>query len=262
MLLAIDIGNTNVVLGVFAGAELTQSWRLASQPMRTADDLGIMIAQLFVHRQIAPAEISGVIIASVVPEATGTMSEVAARYLGHRALVVDSALDTGMPNLYQNPAEVGSDRIVNGVAAFERHGRKAGKPVIVVDFGTATTFDAISREGEYLGGVICPGVQISADALYRRTAKLPRIAVARPESVIGRTTIGSMQSGLFYGYIGLVEGIVRRIESEFGGPATTVATGGLAESIALETGVIQVVDRDLTLHGLRIIWDRNRQATA
>jgi type III pantothenate kinase len=172
--------------------------------------------------------------------------------------VIDGDTDTGMPNLYGTPSEVGADRLVNGVAAFERYGRAAGKAVIVVDFGTATTFDAISARGEYLGGVICPGVQISADALFQRASKLPRVDIQRPTQVIGRSTVGSMQSGLFYGYIGLVEGIVRRMRSELGGQVLSVATGGLSELIAPETPAIEAVDRDLTLHGLRMIWERNR----
>jgi type III pantothenate kinase len=184
----------------------------------------------------------------------------ARRYFSRDALVVDGSATTGMPILYDAPAEVGADRIVNGVAALERHGAPGGSPraLVVVDFGTATTFDAISRHGEYLGGVICPGVTISADALFQRAARLPRVDVRKPATVIGRTTVASMQSGLFYGYVGLVEGLVTRIKQELGDPVACVATGGLAEMIAPETPSIEAVDPDLTLHGLRIIWDRNR----
>jgi type III pantothenate kinase len=162
-----------------------------------------------------------------------------------------------MPILYETPAEVGADRIVNGIAAIDRYGRERGVPLIVVDFGTATTFDAISAKGEYLGGVICPGIQISADALFQRAARLPRIDVRKPPHVIGRTTVGSMQSGLFYGYVGMVEGLVHRLRGELGGTAFCIATGGLAESIAPETHVVDAVDRDLTLYGLRLLWERN-----
>ena len=163
-----------------------------------------------------------------------------------------------MPILYDQPSDVGADRIVNGVAAYERFGRGANRPVVVVDFGTATTFDAISARGEYLGGAICPGVQISADALFRRAARLPRIDVRKPPGVIGRTTIGAMQSGLFWGYVGMVEGLVRRMDAELGGGSISVATGGLAETIAPETTLIHHVDPDLTLQGLRIVWERNQ----
>jgi len=182
----------------------------------------------------------------------------AERHFGLKALTVEPGVETGMPILYENPAEVGADRLVNGIAAYERFGRAAGLPLIVVDFGTATTFDAITARGEYLGGAICPGVQISADALFQRAARLPRIDVRKPATVVGRTTISSMESGLFYGYVGLVEGLVRRMSDELGGQAVSVATGGLASIIVPETSLIQHVDADLTLHGLRIVWERNQ----
>ena len=258
MLLAIDVGNTNIVLGVLDGEKLVDGWRLATVRERTADELGIWTCQLFEHARIETAAITDIVMASVVPPLSGTIVEMARRYFGLTPFVIDGDTDTGMPNLYGTPSEVGADRLVNGVAAFERYGRAAGKAVIVVDFGTATTFDAISARGEYLGGVICPGVQISADALFQRASKLPRVDIQRPTQVIGRSTVGSMQSGLFYGYIGLVEGIVRRMRSELGGQALSVATGGLSELIAPETPAIEAVDRDLTLHGLRMIWERNR----
>jgi type III pantothenate kinase len=258
MLLAIDIGNTNIVLGVFDGDRLIQSWRLSTNRQRTADELGIWICQLFEHRRLDIGSIDGMVLASVVPQLTGTTVEMAGRYFGRDPLVVEGGIRTGMPVLYDTPADVGADRIVNGVAAFERYGRPSGKAVIVVDFGTATTFDAITVAGEYLGGVICPGVHISADALFQRAARLPRVDVRRPTSVIGRSTVGSMQSGLYYGYVGLVEGLVARVKSELVTPAVCIATGGLAELIAPETAAIEGVDRDLTLHGLRMIWTRNR----
>jgi type III pantothenate kinase len=260
MLLALDIGNTNIVVGVFAGEQLTHSWRLSTQRQRTADEMGMWALQLFHHGRLAPAAVDGIVVASVVPTLTRPTIEMARRYFGGEPLVVDALTNTGMPVLYDTPSEVGADRIVNGVAAYERYGRAEGRPLVVVDFGTATTFDAISGRGEYLGGVICPGVNISADALFERAARLPRVAVRRPETVIGRTTVGSMQSGLFYGYIGLVEGIVARMRRELGDTTLCVATGGLAEMIAPDTKAIDAVDRDLTLHGLRMIWLRNRGA--
>jgi type III pantothenate kinase len=258
LLLAIDVGNTNIVLGVFESEELQVSWRLATMRERTADELGVWVAQLFDHRHIDRTRVGGIVTASVVPPLTRTVQTMATQYFGLTPLVVDGETVTGMPNLYEHPSEVGADRIVNGIGAYERYGRAARRPVIVVDFGTATTFDVISARGEYLGGVICPGVQISADALFQRAARLPRVDVRKPAAVIGRTTVGSMESGLFYGYVGLIEGLVERIRGEIGGAAACVATGGLADIIAPETRAIEHVDAELTLHGLRIVWDRNR----
>lgn len=260
MLLAIDVGNTNVVLGVFARTRLTRSWRLATSRERTADELGLMVSDLLDRAGIKPSRIDGVVLASVVPQLTGAMIDMCRRYLETEPLNLEPGVHTGMPNLYDNPAEVGADRIVNGMAAFERYGRTRHEPLIVLDFGTATTFDAITAKGEYLGGVICPGIGISADALFQRAARLPRIDVRKPAQVIGRTTVTSMQSGLFFGYVGMVEGLVHRLRAELGGRAYCVATGGLAEVIAPETHVVDVVDRDLTMHGLRLLWERNRPA--
>jgi type III pantothenate kinase len=257
MLLAIDIGNTNIVFGVFEGERLVRSWRLATRRDRTSDELGIWITQFLANQGLAVGAIGEVVMASVVPPVSGIMVETVTRYFGSEPLVVDGETDTGMPNRYEPPSDVGADRIVNGVAAYERFGRTRRVPVIVVDFGTATTFDAISADGAYLGGVICPGVGISADALFQRAARLPRVDVRRPACVVGRHTVGSMQSGLFWGYVGLVEGIVERMKGELGRESAVVATGGLAELIAPETPVIEAVDRDLTLHGLRMIWWRN-----
>jgi type III pantothenate kinase len=257
MLLAIDVGNTNIVLGVFDADRLVQSWRLQTLRERTADELGLLVDGLFAQSRIERARVRGVILGSVVPPLTPTMVAMAQRYFGVRALTVDPAVNTGMPILYENPWEVGADRIVNGVAAYEKFGRGATQPLIVVDFGTATTLDAISAAGEYLGGAICPGVQISADALFQRAARLPRIDVRKPSHIVGRTTVGAMESGLFYGYVGMVEGLVRRMTEELGGSAICVATGGLADVIAPETPLIQHIDPDLTLHGLRIVWERN-----
>ncbi len=259
MLLAIDVGNTNIVIGVFEGRALGRSWRLATARERTGDELGLMVIELLERAGIATGAIDGVIMASVVPQLTGPMIDMAQRYLGLTPLNVDADTDIGMPNLYAHPSEVGADRLVNAIAAWAQYGRERGEPLIVVDFGTATTFDAISAKGEYLGGVICPGIQISADALFQRAAKLPRIDVRKPASVIGRTTVASMQSGLFFGYVEMVQGLVRRVREELGGTAYCVATGGLAEVISPETDVVDAVDRDLTLQGLRMIWERAAQ---
>lgn len=269
MLLALDIGNTNIVLGVFrdADGELIHSWRLTTLRERTADELGILVTNLCERHKIHARDISGIVMASVVPPLTSTMKAMVTNYFGKTpsttpgsiALNVEPALNSGMPILYDNPAEVGADRVVNGVAAYEEYGRRDARPVIVVDFGTATTFDAISAKGEYLGGVICPGPQISADALFQRAARLPRIDLHKPERVIGRTTIGSMQSGLFWGYVDMVEGLVRRMRAELGGDPVVVATGGLAVLVSPETPAIHHVDPELTLRGLRLVWLRNQK---
>jgi type III pantothenate kinase len=258
MLLAIDVGNTNIVLGVFDGATLVQSWRLQTVRERTSDELGLLVDGLFAHSRIERVQIRGVILGSVVPPLTGTIAAMVQRYFGVTALVVEPGVNTSMPILYDHPAEVGADRIVNAIAAYEKFGGAAAHPLIVVDFGTATTLDAISAKGEYLGGAICPGVQISADALFQRAARLPRIDVRKPARIVGRTTVAAMESGLFYGYVGMVEGLVRRMNEELGGNAICIATGGLADVIAPETPLIQHVDADLTLQGLRLVWERNR----
>lgn len=257
MLLAIDIGNTNIVAGVFDGKSLIHSWRLQTVRDRTSDELGLLVEGLFAHSGILPSAISAIVIGSVVPPLTGTTAAMVQRYFKVKPLIVDPARNTGMSILYENPSEVGADRIVNAIAAFEQFG-SAGRPLIVCDFGTATTLDAVSANGEYLGGAICPGVTISADALFQRAARLPRIDVRKPATVIGRTTVGALESGLFFGYVGMVEGLVRRMGDELGGNAICVATGGLATVIAPETGLIEHVDSDLTLQGLRIVWERNQ----
>jgi len=260
MLLAIDVGNTNIVLGVFDEARLAESWRLVTLRERTSDELGILVTHLFAHSAIPLDRVSGIILSSVVPPLTRTMEEMAERYFGHTPLTVDPGTNTGMPVLYTPASDVGADRVVNGVAAYEAYGRQQHAPVIVVDFGTATTFDAISAAGEYIGGVICPGIGISADALFQRAARLPRVDVRKPATVIGGTTVTSMQSGLFFGYVEMVDGIVRRmrVELEGGDRAACIATGGMADIIAAETTVIERVDPDLTLQGLRLIWERNQ----
>lgn len=256
MLLAIDVGNTNIVIGVFRERELIHSWRLTTIRERTADELGILITNLCDHHGVGRQEIGGIVIASVVPPLTGTLIEMAREYFGREPLMFEPAVNGGMPILYDNPAEVGADRIVNALAALDRYG--SGKPIIVVDFGTATTFDAISAKGEYLGGVICPGPQISADALFQRAARLPKIDVRKPKCVVGTNTVASMQSGLFWGYVDMVEGLVRRMKEELGGAAVVVATGGLASVVAPESRLIEHVDPDLTLRGLRLVWERRQ----
>lgn len=258
MLLAIDIGNTNIVLGVFDGDRLVQSWRLTTIRERTADELGVLLSSLCERHGVAPASVSGIVLASVVPPLTGTVQAMARQYFGRTPLTVEPAVNSGMSILYDNPAEVGADRVVNAVAAYERYGRRTGKPVVVVDFGTATTFDAISAAGEYLGGVICPGPQISADALFQRAARLPRVDVRKPPRVIGTNTVASMQSGLYWGYVDMVDGLVRRVAKDLGGDVVVVATGGFATVVAAETSCVTHVDEELTLRGLHIVWSRNQ----
>src|SRR6266542_2417226 len=255
MLLAIDVGNTNVTIGVFDGDRLVHSWRLAALRERTADELGIFVTRLFEQVHVPIGTVDGIAVASVVPPLTRPMEEMCERYFSHTALIVD-ATNAGMPVHYSPVGDVGADRIVNAVAAWEKYGRTAGAPLIVVDFGTGTTFDVISAAGEYLGGVICPGINISAEALFQRAARLPRVDVRKPASVIGQNTVNAMQSGLFFGYVEMVDGLVRRMRAalEAGDRAIVIATGGLAEVISGESAAIQHVDQNLTLDGLRLIW--------
>jgi type III pantothenate kinase len=257
MLLAIDVGNTNIVFGVFDGARLIRSWRLLTLRERTADEIGLMVTGLFAHEQLPLGSIDAVVMASVVPPLTPIMEGMSRRYFGREPLVVDPVSNAGVPILYKNPAEVGADRIANALAASQLYGR-GGLPLIVADLGTATTFDAVTAKGEYLGGVICPGPQIAAEALFQRAARLPRVDVRKPPTVIGQSTVGAIESGLFYGYLAMVEGLVRRMTDELGGRSVCVATGGLAHLVAPETPLIEHVDVDLTLHGLRFVWERNR----
>src|SRR3954469_1304658 len=256
LLLTIDVGNTNTVLGVHDGEELKAHWRLTTRREQTADEYGILVRSLFAASGVDVGQISGVAMASVVPPLTSVVVTLSRQYLGHEPLVVEPGVKTGMPILYEPPSDVGADRIVNGVAAFAAY----GGPGIVGDFGTATTFDVVTRKGEYIGGVICPGIGISADALFQRAARLPRVDIRNPGKVIGRSTVGSIQSGLYFGYAAMVEGIIGRIRAELGEPVRAVATGGLAESLAADVPSIEAVDGVLTLTGLRLIWTRNRAA--
>ena len=252
MLLAVDIGNTNVVAGLYERDQLVAHWRLATETRRTADEYAMSLADLFAWSGFAFAGVRYVIISSVVPPAAPTFADVARRYLGREPLVVGPETDIGMPVRYDNPGEVGADRLVNAVGAYARY----GGPLVVVDLGTATTFDAISAAGEYLGGAIAPGIGISAEALFQRAARLSRVELVRPATAIGRTTETSLQSGIIFGFAGQIDAMVRRIAAELGGRPRVIATGGLAQLIAAESETIETVDHLLTLEGLRLIHAR------
>jgi type III pantothenate kinase len=252
MLLVVDIGNTNTSLGIYEDEVLSAHWRLTTVRDRTADEIGIMARQMFDIDNIDYKKISAIIVASVVPTLNFAFQKMSEKYFRHKAVFVDNTLDFGLPIKYEPPSDVGADRIVDAVAAIHRY----GSPCIVVDFGTATTFDAINSKGEYLGGVITPGITISSDALFARAAKLPRVEIKRPENVIGKTTVGSIQSGLYYGYAGLVDGILRRMIEELGEKTQIIATGGLAPLISQASELIETVDDTLTLEGLRLIHQK------
>ena len=254
MLMTIDIGNTNISIGIFQGDELGPRWRVSTDHNRMPDEYGLQIDGLLKHENLRPDDISGICLASVVPPLNGVFLQACREYLNHDPLVVDAGIKTGVRILYETPRSVGADRIVDAVAVKHLY----GVPACVVDFGTGTTFDAISREGDYLGGAIAPGIGIAAEALFRRAAKLPRVELTTPPSVIGQNTPHSMQSGLIYGYVGLVEGMVTRFRAELGPDMKVIATGGLTEIIARETKMIDIVAPWLTLDGLRIIWDMNQ----
>ncbi|SMB86163.1 pantothenate kinase [Desulfonispora thiosulfatigenes DSM 11270] len=257
MLLAFDVGNTNIVLGIFEGKKLLTDWRIATDKSKTADEYGIIINNLFNYHKLDVGSITDVIISSVVPPIMTSLEEMAFKYFNVNPMIVGPGIKTGMPILYENPKEVGADRIVNGIAAYNKY----GGPLIIVDFGTATTFCAISAKGEYLGGAITPGVQISAEALYTRTAKLPKVELIAPKNkkTIGKNTVAAMQAGIVYGYCGIVESIVTRMKKEMGSKdVKVIATGGISPVIASESKVIDSVDKLLTLDGLRIIYEQNK----
>jgi len=262
MLLTLDVGNSNTVLGLYRlnTDELVTSWRISTLRAQTIDEYGVLLLNLFSMRKIEATEVSSIIISSVVPPLDSTLRQVCERYFNLKAMFVEPGIKTGMPILVDNPAELGADRLVNCVAAFARY----GGPCIVVDFGTATTFDVISAKGEYTGGVIAPGLAISAEALFARAAKLSRVDVKKPAKVVGTNTVAHIQSGLYYGYIGLVDGILERILNETHHPDTPapkiVATGGLARLIVDDSRFIDTIDDMLTLDGLRLIYERNRVA--
>jgi type III pantothenate kinase len=260
MLLAIDVGNTNTVLGLYklegAKPELAAHWRVTTHRSQTADEYGVLFVNLFEMNGMKPSQVAHIIISSVVPPVEGTLREVCQNYFHTEPLFVEPGIKTGMPVLVDNPTELGADRLVNAIAAFERY----GGPCVIVDFGTATTFDVVSAKGEYLGGAISPGLGISADALFSRAARLGRVEIKRPAKVIGTNTVTHIQSGLYYGYIGLVDGILERIMTELGAPARVIATGGLARLIAEDSRFITEIDDMLTLDGLLILFERNRVA--
>ncbi len=251
-LLALDVGNTNIVPGVFEEERLLASWRLSTDRNRTADEYGAMLSMLLGRAGIAPEEVGGIVVCSVVPPLARTLDLLLSRYFAAPVLTVDHSTDTGIRVVYDPPSDVGADRIVNAAAAYHRF----RGPCIVVDLGTATTWDVVTAGGEYYGGAIAPGIGISLDALFARAARLPRIDLVRPPQVIGRTTVESMQSGIVFGYAGQVDALVRRIRAELGPQTHVVATGGLAALIAPETETIEEVLPDLTLEGLEIIWRR------
>ena len=254
MLLCIDIGNSNIVLGLYRGEEMRYNWRISTDHDKMPDEYAVLMRNLFEQAQVRIENLEGIVMASVVPPLTGVFQELAASYFGRTPLVVDAGVKTGVRVRTDNPREVGADLVVDAAAVY----RLYGGPACIVDFGTATKFIAVSAEGDFLGVAIAPGVRISAEALYRSTAKLPRIDLSRPPSVIGRNTTHSMQSGLLFGFVAMVEGMVARFREELGEDMRVIATGGLAPMIAGETSCIELVDPWITLKGLRLVWELNR----
>lgn len=254
MILTLDIGNTNIKTALFDGMEMRQYWRISTNRARSSDEYGIILMGLLSHEGISASAVDGVIMSSVVPQINFTIEHMCRNYFGHEPMKIEPGVKTGINIKYENPREVGSDRIANAVAAYELY----GGPCITIDFGTATTFGAISERGEFLGGAICPGLKLAAEALTERAAKLPRFELAKPETVIGRNTITNMQSGIVYGYIGQVNYLVERMKRELGAPnAKVIATGGLAVLVAEESNAIDVMDGLLTLKGLCLIYEKN-----
>lgn len=254
MLLVIDVGNSNIVLGIYDGPQLVRNWRLSTDKSRTSDEYAVLLHSLFAQAGLAFTSVSAAIISSVVPPLTGVMESISRDFFHLTPFVVGPGIKTGMPIQYDNPREVGADRIVNAVAGFEKHRCS----LIIVDFGTATTFDYVNQKGEYCGGAIAPGLAISLEALFQRASKLPRVDIAKPPHIIAKNTVNSMQAGVFYGYVGLVDEIVGRMKTESRDTPKVIATGGLAGLIAPESGTIEEVDAFLTLDGLRILYERNR----
>jgi type III pantothenate kinase len=253
VLLVIDVGNSNIVLGIYDGDLLVKDWRISTDKSKTTDEYGILIHDLFRLARINFEQVVGIIISSVVPTLTGVLEKLAVQYFGFKPYVVGPGIKTGMPIQYDNPREVGADRIVNAVAGFEKYKTS----LIIVDFGTATTFDYVNKKGEYCGGAIAPGLMISMEALFQKASKLPRVEIVKPPSLVAKNTVNSMQAGIYYGYVGLVDEIVTRMKGECRDTPQVIATGGLAGLIAPESKTINIVEEYLTLEGLRILFQRN-----